>query len=227
LSEQVYFFSNQVNNAWGIGSGYGWSTNVYVFNNTASNCNWFYEVNFSGQYFIDQSNQYSPYRLGDSIAQTNVFSYDDGRLGDILPCNPGSIFVLDDTEKAQIPINASMVISNTAGQTFPLYPSVSMTGSPVMLKAGQTVTFYWNGLAWANALPATPVISLTPATSGAGGTLDISFPTQTNFTYQLECTTNLTDGIWIPVATNAGSGSVATFHATNNADMQFYRVRVQ
>jgi hypothetical protein len=331
LSEQVYFFSNQVNNAWGIGSGYGWSTNVYVFNNTSSNCNWFYEVNFSGQYFIDQSNQYSPYRLGDSIAQTNVFSYDDGRLGDILPCNPGSIFALDDTETAQIPINALMVISNTASQTFPLYLSVSMTGSLVMLNAGQSDTFYWNGLAWTNvpvviqsgtllvqpgslsygtilsgtsvtnnftvqntgtgtlngtasvtapfsivaggtynleasqsqtvsvafsptaagsynqtmtftggggtnvtlsgsatnALPAIPVISLIPAISGSARILNISFPTQTNFTYQLECKTNLTDAIWFPSESYPGSGGVITFRVTNNVSLQFYRLTVQ
>jgi hypothetical protein len=62
---------------------------------------------------------------------------------------------------------------------------------------------------------------------GSSKSLNISFSTQTNFTYQLEVTTNLTDAVWIPLEAYAGSGGVVTFGATNGASRQFYRVRVQ
>ncbi len=57
--EDVSFVSNQVDNAWGIGGGYGWSTNVFVYNNVCSNVGRFNESGLQGQWFLDQSNNYN------------------------------------------------------------------------------------------------------------------------------------------------------------------------
>jgi len=147
-AENVTFSSNWVQNAWGIGGGWGYSTNVFVLNNQCQNVGWFDEGSLSGQWFLDQSNQYNGVTLNNSGTVTNLFSYDDGRLGTIQAAGWGSVMALDDTHPARVPTGATMMISNVSAQSFPLYPSASLSGRPLALAAGMNLTFQWNGKAW-------------------------------------------------------------------------------
>jgi len=150
MAEEVYFESNQVDNAWGIGQGWGWSTNVYVLDNTCVNVGNFDESGLQGQWFLDQSNSYTGAGLNNSSVVTNVFSYANGRLGRVLAAGTGSVLALDDTQPAKVPLNAVMVISNrdVGHRMFPLYPDAHLAGKPVSLGYGMTATFRWDGRGW-------------------------------------------------------------------------------
>ena len=149
-AENVYFVSNQVDNAWGIGGGYGWSTNVFVYNNVCSNVGRFDESGLQGQWFLDQSNNYNGTCLNNSGMVTNVFSYENGRFGNVMAAGGGSALALDDTQPAKVPAGAIMVISNgdVYQRSYPLYPNAGMTGTPATLGYKMTATFQWNGHAW-------------------------------------------------------------------------------
>ena len=148
-SASIYFCSNQVNNAWGIGTGYGWSTNVSVFNNAGVNCGLFYENQLQGQWLLDTSNQYNGQALGDSFTATNMFTYAHGSLGQMRNGLATAKYGLDDTQPLKIPAGAMMVISNASPNTYPLYPNAALSGTPVTLASGQTATFYWSNGSWA------------------------------------------------------------------------------
>jgi len=162
LSANVSFCSNQVNNAWGIGTGYGWSTNISVFNNVGVNCGRFDGGSLQGQYFLDVSNQYTGETLGDSVSVTNIFKYAHGSLGRMQNGLVTAKFGLDDTQPAKIPAGAVMVINNISAKTYPLYPTASLTGTPVMVASGQAATFYWSNGTWATNSPSNNSASTIP-----------------------------------------------------------------
>jgi len=147
-SANVLFCSNQVNNAWGIGNGYGWSTNISVFNNVGVNCGRFDQGSLQGQYFLDVSNRYNGERLGDSFALTNIFTYAHGALGQMQNGVSTAKYGLDNTQPAKIPAGAMMIISNASANTYPLYPAANLSGTPVMVIGGQTAIFYWTNGVW-------------------------------------------------------------------------------
>jgi hypothetical protein len=62
----------------------------------------------------------------------------------------------------------------------------------------------------------------------AGTNITISFPTVTNFNYQVVYKTNLTDPIWIPVggAVGGNNGIRSVIDPIGNAT-RFYRVQIQ
>lgn len=159
-SSDIYFCSNQVNNAWGIANGYGWSTNVFVFNNTG-NSGRFDEGSLQGQYFLDASNQYTGEGLGDSFTAVNIFTYGHGALGRMQNGIATAKYGLDDSQPAKTPAGATMTINNISANTYPLYLNAKLTGTPVTVTPGQSATFYWNNNAWnpsqsANGPPPTP-----------------------------------------------------------------------
>jgi hypothetical protein len=146
-SANIYFFSNQINNAWGIGNGYGYSTNIFIFNNVG-NCGRFDEGSLQGQYFLDVSNQYNGQGLGDAFTLVNIFTYAHGSQGQMLNGIATAKYGLDDTQPSKVPAGAVMVISNASPNTYPLYPTANLSGTPVMMASGQTATFYWNNGSW-------------------------------------------------------------------------------
>ncbi len=148
LSASVYFFSNRVQNAWGLATGYGWATNVFVFSNSGSNCGSFYEPQFQGQYVLDANNQYTPTALGDTTTLTNIFTYAQGSKGQMRNGIATAKFALDDTQPAKIPSGATMVISNASNQAYSLYSKASLTGTPLTITSGQAVTFLWTNGTW-------------------------------------------------------------------------------
>ena len=68
-------------------------------------------------------------------------------------------------------------------------------------------------------------VTISPSLSG--GTLKLSFPTQTGFIYTVQYKTNLTDVSWNTLTTTNGTGSVAVPTASANAPKRFYRVSIQ
>lgn len=71
---------------------------------------------------------------------------------------------------------------------------------------------------------------LTPLTTAQNGdasaTVNFAFPSQANMTYVIEYKKSLTDPVWIPIATNAGTGDWMTNRMpTTDQPSGFYRVR--
>ena len=68
-------------------------------------------------------------------------------------------------------------------------------------------------------------VSITPSLSGA--TLNLSFPTQTGFSYTVQYKTNLTDATWNTLTTTNGTGSTAVPKTSANNASRFYRLSIQ
>jgi hypothetical protein len=78
-----------------------------------------------------------------------------------------------------------------------------------------------------NFLMLSPVFA--EALSASGTNLTFSFPTVTNFHYQLQYKTNLTDKTWIPVGSVVGgnNGTQSLSDSVLKVPSRFYRVQVQ
>ena len=168
----VYCFSNQINNALVIVSGYGFASNVWVFDNTGTNNASFSDGQLTGQYAVDRNNQYNlnPFIPQGRFASlgvdnspdqqlTNTFSYQFGSRGQINFFSVSNcIFALDTSQASQIPPGAVMVIKNAASSpaqlggdgSYRLYFNSGFNTAPLILAAGQSATFYWNGSTWTN-----------------------------------------------------------------------------
>ena len=79
-------------------------------------------------------------------------------------------------------------------------------------------------------------LMLVPASSGSitltasisGGTITISFPTQSGLSYQLLYKNSLTDPIWTPIGSPvSGNGAVQSVSDTVGGSKRFYRVQIQ
>jgi hypothetical protein len=149
MSEDVYFESNQLENVEFIGGGYGYSTNVFALDNQCTNVYCFSENQLSGQWFLDESNNYNGAGLNNSATVANIFSYENGGLGTVLAAGPGSVMGLDDTHPGKVPRGAVMVISNASSGTYSLYPNASLSGTPISFTNGMSLTFHWTGKSWA------------------------------------------------------------------------------
>ena len=156
LSENVYFFSNQVNGAYGIGDSFGWSTNVFVFNNTSTGTGSLNQGQAQGQYFLDLNNQYTGEGLNSVNPTPNIFSYSQGSLGTMAYNGAGTpqTFALDDTQPLKIPKGATMVISNGTQEAYSFYTTAILKGATVSIPKGTTLTFYWQY--WDNAWSTNP-----------------------------------------------------------------------
>ena len=71
-----------------------------------------------------------------------------------------------------------------------------------------------------------PVVAITPSVSGAN--VNLSFPSVTGYTYQLQYKNNLTDASWSNLGAAAnGTGSTIVLTDTHALPNRFYRVSVQ
>ena len=76
----------------------------------------------------------------------------------------------------------------------------------------------------------TPLAALTPpqiTASLSGGSVVLSFPTQSGRTYQVWGKNNLPDANWSPLGTLSGDGSVKSWSEPATQAHRFYRVEVQ
>lgn len=73
----------------------------------------------------------------------------------------------------------------------------------------------------------TPPTSMSLSAMSAGSSLNLSFPTQAGYSYQVEYKTNLTDVPWLPLGSPI-SGNGATQKVNDaGSTTRFYRVRIQ
>jgi len=144
--------------------------------------------------------------LNNSGTVTNLFSYDDGRLGTIQAAGWGSVMALDDTHPARVPTGATMMISNVSAQSFPLYLNAGLTGMPTNLPSDTAITVSWSGSAWVvnrnagvNTGNATVLFTATPTSGMAPLTVQFISP------FTDGAGTALTNWLW-----NFGDGSTST-----------------
>ena len=152
--------------------GSGYKENIIMANNTGPAYDGQYEgvssQISSGHYILDQTNNVwgVPNTPGDggNYAVTNYISYANGGFHKLTAS--GSMFYLDDSHPELIPNGALLNVSAitwTRANVNNLYLSAVSPGLPVTLTNGTSMTFYWNGAAWANNSPIAP--SLTPPTN--------------------------------------------------------------
>jgi len=76
-----------------------------------------------------------------------------------------------------------------------------------------------------------PLVSTPTAaaitSSVSGGSLRLSFPTQSGFTYTVQCKTNLLDTTWTTLTTTNGTGSTAVVTSPVSGANRFYRLSIQ
>jgi hypothetical protein len=77
-------------------------------------------------------------------------------------------------------------------------------------------------------VPASAAGSITLHAAIVGGGLQISFPTQPGFSYQIEYKTNLTDAVWTPLGSSIpGDGTIKAVPDAISGSRRFYHARIQ
>lgn len=153
MSENIYFYSNTVANAWGIATGCGWSTNVFVYNNVGLGCGKFNELPLSGQYYNDWTNSYTPITYGDSSMSPAIVNYAYGAQANVSG-NWGNGVPVGLAISSQIPFGAPLTVNSLDTYPVPVYGNASLAGPALAnLPAHGTLTFYWNGSAWQTNAP--------------------------------------------------------------------------
>jgi len=126
----------------------------------------------------------------------------------------------------------NFVGTNTSFTNWQYVPLMATnTGLPVTVALGGVETLQMTGDYKENAnffmlVPVIPAVSLTAALSG--GSILISFPTQTGFSYTVSYKNNLTDPGWTPLgASVAGDGTIKTMTDSPNNSHRFYQLSFQ
>jgi hypothetical protein len=113
------------------------------------------------------------------------------------------------------------------------WPLVDSNGELVTVTLGgvSTLRATTDGSANANRyLLVSPLAAITPpqiTATAAGGSVELSFPTQSERVYQIWAKDNLTDASWSLTAILAGNGSTQSWSEPANRAHRFYRVEVQ
>jgi hypothetical protein len=150
LVEDVLVSSNTALGVHDFASGYGWSTNVIFLGNTGDTSTAHIDSSqLQGQwYFDDLSDHIVPLFISDPYGETNTITYASGARDKLWAGRTNSIFVIDDTHPAQIPLGAALQITNTGNYSVPVYASASMSGTPMFLPVGNVVTYLWTNGVW-------------------------------------------------------------------------------
>ena len=139
----------------GFAYGYGYGTNVTLTGNTIIGPVQFAvnSTSFTGQWYLDTSSDSFPaWSQADSTGKTNTITYATGMRQQIWANVANSVWIIDDTHPSQVPPGAILQVTSSGNYPAPLYSSASMSGPPVILTIGQTVTFNWSGTQWTNGL---------------------------------------------------------------------------
>ena len=160
LVADVIVNNNTAYNAYSFACGYGWSTNVYFYNNVLINGHRGLDssILFGQWYQDDISNQFPIYNQIDDTGVTNTVSYASyGIRHQIIANAANSLWALDDTHPSQVPPGAVLQITSAGSYPASVYTSASMSKSPLVLATGQTINFCWTNGVWAavitNAIP--------------------------------------------------------------------------
>ena len=109
----------------------------------------------------------------------------------------------------------------TAGQTYTLTVNSvqDITASHLAIAAGSTAAFTAIG-------SGAGTVMITPSVSG--GSILLSFPTQTGFSYQPQYKNSLTDATWTPLGSPiTGNNAVQSKSDTIGSGARYYTVTVQ
>jgi autotransporter-associated beta strand protein len=121
-------------------------------------------------------------------------------------------------------------------QIYTWVPLKDGSGNPVQFTAdgsGKTLRVttdngYYNANFYILVPTYTAPDSVKITTVNMGGTMNISFPTQPGYSYQVESKTNLTDAVWVPVGSDiSGNGTIRFIGVPTTNGSRFYRVRIQ
>ncbi len=111
-----------------------------------------------GEYFVDlPSDQLGWYQYNDWTGTRNIIAYWNGHRHMILHSMANSVFSLDDTKPAVMPVGAQLSVTNIASSAVSIYSGSALTGPANALAPHQCLTFYWQNGAWQ-----TNAISLLP-----------------------------------------------------------------
>jgi len=131
--------------------------------------------------------------------------------------------------------------------TFPIVKSgwSSWTWSALVDGSGNPVKVTLDGSAKTFRLGGTPIaghdeanvgflmlVKVAPSpkltASGSGGGINVSFPTENGYTYQLQYKNNLSDPVWTSVGVPVtGDGTVKSAGDSSTSSSRFYLVKVQ
>ena len=118
---------------------------------------------------------FPPYSQSDTTGITNTITYATGMRQQIGANVTNSVWVIDDTHPQQVPPGAVLQITYNGNYPVSLYFSVSMSGTPIVLATGQTVSYQWTNGVWVNISSATnapAVIQVTPGSISYGTVLN-------------------------------------------------------
>ena len=124
-------------------------------------------------------------------------------------------------------------LSNWGWGIYSWWPLVDANGQLVTVTLGgvSTLRATTDGSANANRfLLVSPLAAITPpqiSATAAGGSVEISFPTQNERVYQIWAKDNLSDVSWSLSAILSGNGSTQSWSEPANRAHRFYRVEVQ
>jgi hypothetical protein len=167
----VLVTNNVAINAHTFAYGYGWSTNV-VFKNNAGITGCLYGLDSSsllGQMFIDDASNVFPTNevnpTGNNTTNTITYAKFGQRHSVSMPYT-NDVLSLDDTQPSRVPSGAVLNIyylDNYGTKSVSLYPSASLSGSPITFTNGESLTFYWNGFTWTTNVAVDPPPPPLPA----------------------------------------------------------------
>ncbi len=157
---------------------YGGVASNVVFANNQFNCTYSAVDTYNGtpQTLVQTNNYYTPYGQNGSPTTTNAFYYGGNHLGSgggyggwRLLChsassgnNNGSTFTLDDSQAAQIPAGAQIIVDNLGGSgAMTLIPSDTVAKTPIAIAANTATLFNWTGSYWTNGVYTPPVATTT------------------------------------------------------------------
>jgi hypothetical protein len=131
-------------------NGNGWSTNVSLRGNFATNC-WaaIDGRTLAGQWFLDDaSNLFPPWSQTDSTGKTNTITYATGMKQQITPYVTNSVWAIDDAHPQKIPPGAVLQITHTGNFPAPVFASTTKIVLPTVLTPGQMVMYRWTNSVW-------------------------------------------------------------------------------
>jgi hypothetical protein len=173
IPQNIYVFSNYWPNASALVGGYGYTSNVFVFNNTGGGggvSNW----QIKGQYpFEETNNNLANFtQSGAGTGNATLVSFSNACFAKITGGVSGSVFVLDNSSPWQIPPAAVMIVTNPTTLSFAIYPTTNTTGTPITLGAKTSDSFLWNGSEWVyggnGQAQGAPIMEVTPGSQSYG-----------------------------------------------------------
>lgn len=149
--ENILIEGNTITGRGGLGSGWGYSTNVTFSNNVATNgAGGLQGGRLTGQWFLDDLSNRHPATLNTRGGVTNLVSYANGAFNETRGYRTNMLYMIDDSHPEKIPPTATLLITHQGKFPSQLYLSASHPEKKpdVTLIPGNTITCTWTNGAW-------------------------------------------------------------------------------